>query len=191
MEAISLKLICNYVQRLYNYFFAHPSDYLDELIRRGLVVGENFKMLGDVIIDNAHTWHIKIGNDVTLAPRVHILAHDASTLKYLHYVRVGKVIIGNRVFVGAGSIILPGVTIGDDVIIGAGSLVSHDIPKEHVAAGNPARIICTIEKFIARKRNEMQISPCFGEEYTFRKNVSPKMKDIMNREMKNNIGYIV
>jgi acetyltransferase-like isoleucine patch superfamily enzyme len=51
------------------------------------------------------------------------------------------VIIGNDVWVGANSIILPGVTIGDGAIIGAGAVVSHDVPPYAVVAGVPGRIL--------------------------------------------------
>ncbi len=148
-------------------------------------------MLDEVIIDFSHTWHIEIGDNVTLAPRVHILAHDASTKKFLNYTKIGKVKIGNRVFVGTNSIILPGITIGNDVIIGAGSIVTHDIPDGQVVAGNPAKIICTIGNFLERKHQEMKIYPCFGEEYTTRKNITSIMKKEMNIRMKNKIGYII
>jgi maltose O-acetyltransferase len=144
----------------------------------------------DGMIDSSHAWHIEIGDDVTLGPRVQIIAHDASTKKYLNYTRIGKVKIGNRVFIGAGSIILPGVTIGDNVIIGAGSVVSQDIPVGKVAVGNPARVICTMEDFLQRKRKEMEIYPCFGEEYTLGKDVSDERKNGMNIKMKARIGYI-
>ena len=52
---------------------------INELINRGLIIGNNFKCLNQVIIDDSHPWLIEIGDNVTLAPRVHILAHDAST----------------------------------------------------------------------------------------------------------------
>ena len=52
--------------------------------------------------------------------------------------------IGNGVWVGAGAIILPGVTIGDHSVIGAGAVVNRDIPANCVAVGNPARVIKTI-----------------------------------------------
>lgn len=159
--------------------------------RRGLVVGKNFNMQKEVIIDSSHTWHIEIGDDVTLAPRVHILAHDASTQQYLDYVRIGKVKIGNRVFVGTGTIILPGVSIGDDVIIGAGSVVTHDIPSGQIAVGNPAKVVSTMDAYVAKRREEMSCSPCFGEEYTIRQNVSDEMKKEMNVKMKDRIGYII
>ena len=165
-------------------------DHLKRHIKRGLIVGKNVSIAGDVIIDNSHTWHIEIGDEVTLARRVHILAHDASTKRHLHCTRLGKVRIGNRVFVGAGSIILPGVTIGDNVIVGAGSIVSRDIPDGHVVAGNPARIICTIDEFLDKKRNEMKVYPCFGKEYATERRVTTQMKNEMNTRMKDGIGYI-
>lgn len=93
---------------------------LGMIVKRGLTVGKNFSMQSSVKIDPCHCWLISIGDDVTIAPRVQILAHDASTKKALGFTKVGCVNIGNDVFIGAGTIILPGVTIGDHVIIGGG-----------------------------------------------------------------------
>jgi len=56
-----------------------------------------------------------------------------------------KVIIGNNVWIGSGSIILPGVSIGDNAIIGAGSVVNKDIPENTIAVGNPAKVIKKID----------------------------------------------
>ena len=114
---------------------------LERLIKDGLSVGDNFHAQEGVIIDPGHCWLIEIGNNVTLAPRVHILAHDASTKNILGYTKISNVKIGNNVFVGAGTIILPGVTIEDNVIIGAGSVVNKDIPANVVAVGNPCKVI--------------------------------------------------
>jgi maltose O-acetyltransferase len=97
--------------------------------KRGLIIGSNFKIMGGCIIDPSHCWHIKIGDNVVLAPRVHILAHDASTDVFLKYTKVSNVTIGNNVFIGAGTIILPGVIIGDNSVIGAGSVVSKSITE--------------------------------------------------------------
>lgn len=63
-----------------------------------------------------------------------------------------EVKIGSNVFVGAGSIILPGVTIGDRVVIGAGSVVTKDIPDNSVAVGNPAKVICSHDRYMQNKR---------------------------------------
>ncbi len=63
-------------------------------------------------------------------------------------VRIAKVSIGDRVFIGAGSIVLPGVRIGDDVIIGAGSVVTRDIADGALVAGNPATVIGTTDEYL-------------------------------------------
>lgn len=128
---------------------------LEKFIHRGLVIGKRFKRMGGVIIDPSHCYHITIGDDVTLAPRVHILAHDASTYSFLGKTRVANVHIGNKVFIGASSIILPGVTIGDNVVIGAGSVVSKDIPSNSVAVGIPAHVIKSLDEYVAYEQSKM------------------------------------
>ena len=92
---------------------------------------------------------------MTLAPRVHILAHDASTYVFFGKTRAANVTIGNDVFVGASSIILPGVHIGNRVIIGAGSIVKHDIPDNSVAVGNPAKVVCSVDDYLAKEQAKM------------------------------------
>lgn len=124
--------------------------YLEDYINRGLVVGENFNMQHGCIIDDSHCNLIKIGNNVTLAPNVHILAHDASTKMFLGFVKFGKVNIGNNVFIGAGTIILPGVNIGNRVVIGAGSVVTKDIEDNSVYAGNPAKKIYSLDEYLEK-----------------------------------------
>lgn len=166
-------------------------DLVGELKRRGLTVGADFKMMKGVIIDWSHCHHITIGDHVTMAPNVHILAHDASTQSHLGYVRIGKVDIGNRVFIGAGSIVLPGVRIGNDVVIGAGSIVSRDVPDNVVACGNPARTTSSVEQWVDKRSEELKACPCFGEEYSVRHAITQSMRDEMNAKMVNRIGFIV
>lgn len=166
----------------------------DVLIKRGLTVGKEFKRLNHVIIDYSHPNLITIGDKVTLAPRVHILAHDASTKHNIGKTRIGLVNIGNNVFIGAESIILPGVTIGDDVVIGAGSVVTKDISSNSVAVGNPARVVCTLDEYNAKKQNEMDSVPCFDESYIIHESGFDKEKTKeMVETLKQNggIGYIV
>jgi maltose O-acetyltransferase len=162
------------------------TDGLEVLIMRGLKVGNNFKMMEGCIIDDSHCWHIEIGNDVTLAPRVHILAHDASTKMHLNYTRIKNVNIGNKVFIGAGSIIMPGVKIGDNVIIGAGSIVTKSVPGDSVYAGNPAKFICTADSFLKSAKCLMNSDNTFGEDFTLRGNVNSdgkrRMKDIATNQ---------
>lgn len=141
---------------------------LDKLIKRGLKVGSGLTRMGGVIIDPSHCWHISIGNDVILAPRVHILAHDAGTYPFLGYTRIANVEIGNQVFIGAGTIVLPGVTIGDRVVIGAGSIVSRDIPTNSVAVGQPARVIAALDEYLEKQKSQMNEQNKFDASYTLR-----------------------
>ena len=155
----------------------------EELVRCGMKVGKNFVRMNRVIIDDSHSWLISIGDDVTLAPRVHIIAHDASTTVHLGYTKIGCVMIGNRVFVGAESVILPGVSIGDDVIIGANSTVTHDIPSGMVVAGSPARIICTTKEYLDKERERMKSCPVYGKEYTMGGGITSDLKKKQCKEI--------
>lgn len=60
----------------------------------------------------------------------------------------GKVKLGNYVYIGSNSLIMPGVTIGDNTLVAAGSVVTKSLPSDIVVAGNPARYICSIDEFI-------------------------------------------
>lgn len=170
---------------------------LSQLIQRGLTVGKNFKCEECPFIDPSHCWLIQIGDDVTFSNKVRVLAHDASSLHIStmgkgknKYVKIGKVKIGNNVFVGADSIILLGVTIGDNSIIGAGSVVTKSIPKNVVAAGNPARIISSIEEYKEKIQSLMSQSPLYEEEYTMRGNITNEMKQQMKKELEKGVGFV-
>ena len=162
---------------------------LEIAISNGLTIGKNHNIQGECIIDPSHCFLISIGDNVTLAPRVHILAHDASSKYHLGYTRIGKVYIGNNVFIGANSTILPNVRIGDNVIIGAGSVVSRSIPANSVAAGNPARIISDISEYLNKHENQMKTHPCYDETYIIT-NITTEKKIKMQNEL-NTVGYIV
>ena len=165
-------------------------DWLSEYIDGGLEVGRDVAILPDVYIDYSHYWHVSIGDEVTLAPYVKIIAHDASTRRHLGYTRIGKIRIEDRVFVGAGSIILPGVTIGQNSIIGAGSVVTSSIPENVVAAGNPAKVICTLEAFLAKREAEMHKVPLFGPEFRLDRGVTNEMRTSMNLAIGSGFGYV-
>ena len=161
----------------------------EKLIKMGLKVGKNFKRLNGVILDPAHCWLSTIGDNVTMAPRVHILAHDASTKEFLNYTKIGRVSIGDNVFIGAESVVLPNVNIGDNVVIGANSTVTKDITSNSVYAGNPAKFICTIDEYIEKNKRKMEVSPVYGEEYTLRANVDDDKKQKMYDELENKMGF--
>ena len=162
----------------------------EKLVSMGMKVGRNFGRLNGVILDPSHCWLIEIGDNVTLAPRVHILCHDASTKTFLNYTKIGRVTIGDNVFIGAESVVLPGVTIGSNVIVGANSTVTHDVPEGSVVAGSPARVICTLEEYLNKERNRMADAPCYGEEYTLRRDVSMEKRMLQKAALEGKIGYI-
>ena len=108
----------------------------------------------------------------------------------MDYTKIGNVKIGDDVFIGAESVVLPGVCIGNRVIIGANSTVTHNIPDNVVAAGSPAKIICTVDDYLKKEEKRMESSPCFGEEYTLRGNVSIQKRTEMVKKLKDTIGYV-
>ena len=85
--------------------------------------------------DKTHPAGIHIGARTYVAFDVAILAHDMTRGLRLH-TRIGK-----HCFIGARSVILPGLEIGDESIVGAGSVVTKDVPPRSIVAGNPAQII--------------------------------------------------
>lgn len=94
---------------------------------------------------------IDIGDNVTITRGVSFVNHDGGAALFREEVPglnvFGKIKIGNNVFIGINSIILPGVTIGNNVVIGAGSIVNKDIPNNVVVAGVPAKIIKSINDY--------------------------------------------
>ena len=128
----------------------------ETLVKRGMKVGKNFTRQQGCFLDPTHCYLIEIGDDVTMSIRVTMMAHDASTKRLAGYTRIGKIKIGNHVFIGANVTILPGVTVGDRAVIGAGSVVTHDVPAGAVVAGVPARQIGTTDAL--RQETEAHIS---------------------------------
>lgn len=126
------------------------------LVQHGLRLGEKVDCFSWSGMDFQYPGLITIRNEVTIASGCRLLAHDASIGYLTRSTRVGVVEIGDHCFIGAGSIILPNVRIGDWSIVGAGSVVTKDIPPHCVAAGNPARVICSTEEFKAKHEDGLQ-----------------------------------
>ena len=142
-------IVINRLRKMFYRLFRNAALTNDQLRKRGLEIGENTDIYTSKI-DYQHGYLISIGSNVTLASDVRLLAHDASTKKLLGYSKVGRIKIGDNVFIGSQSIVLPNVEIGNNVIIGAGSVVAKDIPCNSVAVGNPCRVIKSYQEFVSK-----------------------------------------
>lgn len=114
------------------------------------------------MIDSTRPWLLKIGSYTKITRGVVILTHDYSldVLRkvYGEWLGEGKTtVIGENCFIGMNSIILMGSHIGNNVIVGAGSVVHGIVPNNVVVAGNPAKVICTLEEhYLSRKRKTIE-----------------------------------
>ena len=171
-----MKLLKKILYRMsYNY-------RLNDFKKNGMKVGDNVHIYNS-IIDHSHYYLISIGNNVTIT-NSSILAHDASTKNIIGKSIVGKVTIGDNVFIGYKSIILPNVKIGDNVIIGAGSVVTRDIPSNSIAVGNPCKVIAKYDEFVRKHHNLIKEKPIYHS-----KEKTKKDKLIMQVELENTFGY--
>ncbi|TWT00086.1 DapH/DapD/GlmU-related protein [Planomicrobium sp. CPCC 101079] len=91
---------------------------------------------------------ITVGRNSVIGYNTTILAHEYLIEEY----RIGEVIIGDRVLIGANTTILPGVTIGDGAIVSAATLVHKDVPAGAFVGGNPMKVIYTAQQMAERQK---------------------------------------
>jgi acetyltransferase-like isoleucine patch superfamily enzyme len=122
----------------------------------------------------AEPFLVFIGSNVIISAGVRLLTHSMESSIFCNckisneenYCRFGEIHIGNNVYIGANSLILPGVTIGDNVIIGAGSVVTKPVPSGSCVGGNPAHFLETFEEVRAKNLLfSVQFSQYKGEHY--------------------------
>lgn len=124
-------------------FLIEPPFYCDYGFN--IKIGDNFYANHNCIILDGCS--VSIGNNVCLGPNVGIYtaSHPISAkVRRLGYEYSKPIVIGNDVWIGGHSVILPGVNIGNNVVIGAGSVVTKDLPDNVVAVGNPCSVIRSI-----------------------------------------------
>ena len=119
------------------------------LRKQGAQIGENNRI--ELRSLGTEPYLIKIGNHCTIAPDVLFLTHDGATWVFTEEFpslqKFAPITILDNCFIGIGSIIMGGVTVGPNSVIGAGSIVTKDILPNVVAAGNPAKAICSVEEY--------------------------------------------
>ncbi len=109
----------------------------------GKRVYANFNL---TLVDDSHIYvgdYTMIGPNVTIATAGHPILPELREKNYQYNIPVH---IGKNCWLGAGVVVLPGVTIGDNTVIGAGSIVTKDIPANVVAVGNPCKVLREINE---------------------------------------------
>lgn len=156
-------MLKNLILKIVRKQYYNSETYVKYLKSRGLKLGDNvvFYDPSKKPIDEQRIPFIKIGNSCRITEGVKILGHDYSyaTLRPIYHemlLKTDEVIIGNNVFIGINSIILMGTKIGDNSIIGAGSVVSGKFPSNVVIAGNPAKVICSIDEYYNKLKKNFE-----------------------------------
>ncbi len=145
--------------------------------------GVLFRYPKSTVIDLTRPSLIEIGDNVDINANFTIMTHDFGTYVFRNLygdfvASSGRVKIGSNIYIGRDVTILKGVEIGDNCIIGLGSVVTKSIPANSVAVGCPARVVCSIEDYYARRKQE-QIEEAIdlGISIKERYNRSPKITD--------------
>lgn len=141
------------VKMLYFLSGRKMSVLLSYFRNRGVYIGDLCHIYSD--ISTSESYLIHIGNNVTISNDVQFITHDNSISKVLpDFTDVfGEITIGNNVFIGARSVLLPGVKIGDNTIIAAGGIVTKSFGENLIIGGNPARVISDISTYKLKMLN--------------------------------------
>ena len=162
----------------------------ENLRRLGMHIGKGVNLPISTWIDTSHCFLISIGDNCGFGEDCLILAHDAMPNEYLDATRVGRVTIHESCHFGARTVILPGVEIGPRSVVGANSVVIKDIPPNTLAAGNPAKVICSLDEYLEKHREAMKTMPIFPfKEYDMNYINPDRMKEMLEK-LKDSSGYI-
>ena len=127
----------------------------------GLNLGQGVNLPASTWIDTSHCFLITIGDWCGFGEQCMILAHDGQMDEFLDAGLIAKVTIHESCHFGSRTVILPGVEIGPRTIVGANSVVSKSLPPDTVCAGNPAKVICSLDDYLVRHREQLARSRGF------------------------------
>lgn len=164
----------------------NSSQYAGMVKHLGLFqsMGEHCSINLDAHIGDAR--YIRLGNNVRLAS-CRLLAHDGviNMLRRAYGIEldaVGKIDIGDNVFVGDRVVILRDVTIGNNCVVAAGAVVARDVPPNSVVGGVPAKLICTTDELVQRLLAESQSLPWYPIIETRSQGLDPKREGLLQKE---------
>ncbi len=98
---------------------------------------------------------IKIGSNLRMGPNVGLISANHNPQDYDQHIESNPIIIGDNVWIGMNSVVMPGVKIGNNVIIGANSTVTKNIPDNSIAAGNPCKVIRQKEPYRGKNYSKL------------------------------------
>lgn len=152
IEKICLCLSRFYVKVRFTTEYIAKHHNIDYARKLGVKVGDNCRFFS--INFSSEPYLINIGNHVTITDNVEFITHDGGVWvfreKYPNINLLGKISIGNNVFIGLGAIILPNTVIGDNTIIAAGAVVKGNYESNSVIGGVPAKHLCTIDEYYSK-----------------------------------------
>ena len=135
-----------------------PHDSLSKIFYRlrGIEIGQNVGIAQGVFIEEARPYLVTIEDNVNIGPGVVIVAHDSSyhCVKSEIPILAGEVTIKRNAYIGAGAIILPGITIGEYSIVAAGAVVTKDVSPRTIVAGIPAKVISGVDERLLKFKNK-------------------------------------
>lgn len=144
-------------------------DMIKWLRKQGVKIGEGCEIHQHVDF-GSEPYLIKLGNHVRVTNGVRFFTHEGGVYVLRHLYEECKnadefaeIEVGNNVHIGVNALIMPGVHIGDNCIVGAGAVVTHDIPDNTVAAGVPAKEICSIEEFYEKHKEQIVMTKNMNE----------------------------
>ncbi|MBW3226015.1 acyltransferase [Marinobacter adhaerens] len=140
--------------------------YKNQALNMGLKLGEGTLLVGDQSF-GSEPFLITIGENCLITDGVRFVTHDGSIqvplIKngedfedvYSNKSTFSRIVIGDNVFIGVNSIILPGTNLGDDSIVAAGAVVKGSFPDGVVIGGNPSKIICSTQEYFDKNKSNI------------------------------------
>ena len=162
------------------------AEYVERLRRRGISIGDgcHFFDPSNTLVDTQRPHLLTIGQHVKVASGAIILAHDFSRSVCMDAYGVnigdaGETRVGDNVFIGMNAILLMGCKVGDNSIVGAGAVVSGEFPPDSVIGGNPAKVICTLQRYREKRRaRERDAALLFAERFRDRFGRWPNVEEM-------------